>query len=386
MKNVQTVASNNIKGRMCKAICLDNKPKDYSKLFFGDYGNFQRLDHISYDVFKQLSENSESNTWFTNEIDYSKDKKGYARISDKEKRIFHLNILYQNILDSLVPNTFSILSELSTDTYLSYLYSRINTEENIHAMTYSSGLLQVFGAQASKMLDHVYQDDILKHRMDNEIRDSRNLIGLANKGEINDDLKKALIVSLVRTYFLEGVRFPASFFITWIINKNNSNAIQGFSQALKLILWDELTVHVPTGQNILKILMKDKSQGFEHLSDFIKDTIKDISTEVFASEMIWMEYLFKDGEIPGANIGIMEHFIQYQIDFRLKVLGMEPVYNVEKSDSIDWFNDYRNLNKTQIALQEADNTNYQKGSLKNDLEDLKNNSDLSKYIYNMCPI
>jgi ribonucleotide reductase beta subunit family protein with ferritin-like domain len=138
---------------ICRAVCIEKKPKEYSKLFFGDYGNFQRIDYISYDIFKQLAENSESNTWFTNEIDYSKDKKGYSRLSEKEKRMFHLNILYQTILDSLVPNTFSLLSELSTDTYLAYLYSRINVEENIHSMTYSSGLSQVFGAQATKMLD-----------------------------------------------------------------------------------------------------------------------------------------------------------------------------------------------------------------------------------------
>jgi ribonucleoside-diphosphate reductase beta chain len=356
-----------MENNICKSICLDKKPKEYNKLFFGDYGNFQRIDQISYDIFKQLSENSESNTWFTNEIDYSKDKKGYVNLSKKEKRMFHLNILYQNILDSLVPNTFALLSEISTDTYLSYLYSRINTEENIHAMTYSSGLARVFGADATKMLDHVYDDNILKHRMDNEIRDSQKLIDKAADGIVSDDLKKALIVSLIRTYFLEGVRFPSSFFVTWTINKNNSNAIQGFSQALKLILWDELTVHTTTGLNVLKILYKDESQGFYHLNDFIKETIYNIAEEVFDSEMQWVDYLLKDGEIPGVTKNIMKHFLKYQIDFRIRALGFEPIYNEEKSDIIDWFNDYRDLNKTQVALQEADNTNYQKGALKNDL-------------------
>jgi ribonucleoside-diphosphate reductase beta chain len=234
-------------------------------------------------------------------------------------------------------------------------------------MTYSSGLARVFGADATKMLDHVYDDNILKHRMDNEIRDSQKLIDKAADGIVSDDLKKALIVSLIRTYFLEGVRFPSSFFVTWTINKNNSNAIQGFSQALKLILWDELTVHTTTGLNVLKILYKDESQGFYHLKDFIKETVYSIAEEVFDSEMQWVDYLLKDGEIPGVTKNIMKHFLKYQIDFRIRALGFEPIYNEEKSDIIDWFNDYRDLNKTQVALQEADNTNYQKGALKNDL-------------------
>jgi len=361
---------------ICKSLCVDKKPQEYNKLFFGDYGNFSRIDQISYDVFQRLAENSESNTWFTNEIEYSKDKKGYAELGANEQNMFHKNILYQNLLDSLVPNTFGTLSELSTDTFLSYLYSRINTEENIHAMTYSSGLMQVFGAKATDMLDEVYSNDYLKNRMQNDVTAASEFISLAQTGVVNDDLKKALIVALVRTYFLEGVRFPASFFVTWTMNKNNNNCIQGFSQALKLILWDELTVHTTTGQNILKILMKDKNQGFWHLRGFIKETIETVANEVLVSEMEWAEYLLEDGEIPGYNINIAEHFIKYMIDFRLRAVGLEAIHDEEKSDIIDWFNAYRDINKTQIALQEADNLAYQKGAMKNDLDDLSDLAEL----------
>jgi ribonucleoside-diphosphate reductase beta chain len=366
--------------KTCKSLCIDTKPKEYNKLFFGDYGNFSRIDYCNYDIFQRLAENSESNVWFTNEINYSKDKKGYSDLNANEKRAFHKNILYQNLLDSLVPNTFGILSELSTDTYLSYLYSRINTEENIHAMTYSSGLMQVFGAQATKMLDDVYNDQVLKERMRNDIEAADALIDLVKDSSEHgtDEMKKALIVSLVRTYFLEGVRFPASFFVTWTINKNNNNCIQGFSQALKLILWDELTVHTTTGQNLLKILMRDSDQGFTHLGDFIEKTIYAVADEVLTSEIEWAKYLLQDGEIHGYNINIAEHFIKYMIDFRLKALGMETIHDEEKSEIIDWFNDYRNINKTQIALQEADNLAYQKGAMKNDLDSIELSRDLLK--------
>jgi len=354
----------------CKTLCIQKKPKNYNKLFFGDQGNFLRMDYVPFDIFKKLAERSEANVWFTNEIDYSRDKKGYDLLSDKEKRMFHLNILYQNLLDSLVPNIFATLSEMATDTFLSYLYSRINTEENIHSLTYSSGLMQVFGAKATEMLDAVYRDRYLKNRMQKDIEAANNFLEHARKGEENDDLKLALIESLVRTYFLEGVRFPSSFFVTWTINDKNNNCIQGFSQSLKLILWDELTVHTVTGKNLLNILMNDETQGFSHLKDIIKTIIFNVAVEVFESEMEWARYLLKDGEIPGYNKNIAEHFIKYQIDYRLKHLKLDPIYNEEKSEIIDWFNDYRNLNKIQIALQESDNTNYQKGSLKNDLDQL----------------
>jgi ribonucleoside-diphosphate reductase beta chain len=218
------------------------------------------------------------------------------------------------------------------------------------------------------MLDFVYEDKILQNRMNADIITANLFINLAKDQNADiDEIKKALILSLIRTYFLEGVRFPASFFVTWTINKNNNNAIQGFSQALKLILWDELTVHTATGQNVLKILFKDKNQEFLHLKNFYIENLYSIANEVYQSELEWASYLLRDGEIPGYNKNIANHFLKWQIDHRIKNLGLDPIFNEEKSDIIDWFNDYRNLNKTQIALQEADNTNYQKGAIKNDL-------------------
>ena len=41
-----------------QSLNIDVQPHDYGKLFFGDYGNFQRIDHISYEIFQKLAENN----------------------------------------------------------------------------------------------------------------------------------------------------------------------------------------------------------------------------------------------------------------------------------------------------------------------------------------
>ena len=52
----------------------------------------------------------------------------------------------------------------------------------------------------------------------------------------------------------------------------------------------------------------------------------------------------------------------------MRDIGIETEYLKEKkSDIIDWFNTYRDINKQNAALQEASNISYQKGTLKNDL-------------------
>jgi ribonucleotide reductase beta subunit family protein with ferritin-like domain len=674
----------------CNTLCLAEKPKDYNKLFFGDYGNFQRIDKEPFPVFRKLAEASEGNTWFMNEIDYSRDKKGIQTLDDIAFRMFHLNILYQNNMDSLVPNIFSVLSDLATETWLTYLYSRISTEENIHCLkeedeiltdngwkklkdltledkvanwwkpdddekvgtitfenpkaiekqfysgkmvkwsmnnmnyvvtpkhrvvsydvrkkkwkvkealdcsihnhnipvsaykvngkkdklsyierlaiafqadgsfmnegahkthrgyayrfsfkkerkiermkwildnigcdytitkskqgytlfnvwtdmefdkkfnwvnlneitsdwgkefikelrhwdgakaqnskavryinsnkkaidkvmaiatisgyqvgvddkglerdskakhksytlyltpkthktgremkkelidyngnivgvevpstfivvrfdgkyvavtgnsvTYSNGLNQVFGSKVSEMLDYVYEDEILKKRTQKEIEDADKFIEIVFKQNKEDDeAKKATIDALLRTFYLEGVKFPHSFFVTWTINKSFNNAIQGFSQALLLIAHDEMTTHTTTGKNVLNIIMDDEKQGFGHLKEYFETKSYEMAKETAELEMEWAEYLLKEGNIPGYNQDIANHFIKYWTDVRLKELHLEPIYNEKKSDIIDWFNSYRNLNNKQINLQEADNTNYQKGTLKNDLNKL----------------
>jgi len=354
--------------KVCHTLCLDKKPKEYVKLFFGDYGHFKRIDKEPFPVFRKLAESDEGNTWFFKEIDYSRDKKGIKELDDKMIRMFHLNILYQNNMDSLVPNVFNFLSDIVTESWLSYLYDRIGVVENIHSFTYSNGLEQVFGSKATEMLDYVYGDEILKKRTDKEIEIANRFIDIVFKQEKSDDeAKKIILELLLRTFFLEGVKFPHSFFVTWTINKACGNCIQGFSQALLMIAWDELTIHTPTGSNLMKILMSDKEQEFIQLKDWFTHRAYEIAKETAELEFEWADYLLKNGDIQGYNETIAKHFIRYWTDFRLKELGLNPVYNEEKSDIIDWFNSYRNLNKKQINLQEADNTNYQKGQVKNDL-------------------
>jgi ribonucleotide reductase beta subunit family protein with ferritin-like domain len=238
-----------------------------------------------------------------------------------------------------------------------------------NSLSYSNGLFQVFGEKVGEMLDYVYEDEILQRRTEKEIESANKFIQLVLKEEREDDAGKMAVVELLlRTYFLEGVKFPFSFFVTWTINKAYGNAIQGFSQALKLIAWDEMTIHTTTGQNVLKILMSDPDQGFSHLRQKIEEMAYKMAEETARLEFEWNRYLQKKGPIPGYTQQIGEHFIKYWTDYRLKMLGLKPIFNEKKSDVIDWFNNYRNLNRTQVALQEADNTNYQKGTLKNDLD------------------
>ncbi len=345
------------------------------KIFFGEFGHYIRIDNVTHEIARKLKEASEGNTWFTKEIDYKSDKLRFQSLPEDAKRAFKLNIAYQTLMDSGVTSGLSfVMSRVVTSSIWSLLYARIAIEEAIHAESYSYGLSEVFGHEAAATLDLVYNDNFVKKRMEKEcmLFDNVSSLCLSNDTSINlDDKKKALLSLLLGIYYLEGIKFPFSFLVTFIINNSYNDAITGFTKTIKLIAHDELSVHVSAGKNILNILSKDENEGFKHLFDngFFKQTALNIAEEVVTQEIQWAKYLFDNYEVSGINSQISENFIKYWANIRLKDIGIidNPYMKEEKTDIIEWFNNYRNINKQNAALQETSNTSYQKGVLKNDL-------------------
>lgn len=345
------------------------------KIFFGKFGNYIRIDNVTHDIARKLKEASEANTWFTKEIDYKSDKTKFQELPADAKRAFKLNIAYQTLMDSGVTSGISyVLHQVVTSSIWSLLYSRIAIEEAIHAESYSYGLSEVFGHNAAETLDLVYTDEFVKKRMENECElfDKVAEICIENTNKYTLEEKQiALLRLLLGIYFLEGVKFPFSFLVTFIINNSYNNAISGFTKTIKLIAHDELSVHVVTGRNVLNILSKEDEQGFKYLFD--NGTFRSLATEiadtVVEQEILWAKYLFDEHDVAGINSQISENFIKYWANIRLKDIGIadNPYSRSEKTDIIDWFNNYRNINKQNAALQETSNTSYQKGTLKNDL-------------------
>jgi len=347
----------------------DTIPTEHGKLFFGDYDKFVRNDYLSFESIEKLSQASESNSWFKQEVDYKNDKVGCDRLPLNALSKFKKTIVYQNLMDSAVVNLFAALSATTTNVELQYLYNRINIEENIHAMTYGHGLNIVFGQEAKEILDMAYNTPEIKRRLDFEKYYADKFIEIViNQKRDDDEAKMAILQALGATFLLEGIKFPSSFYLTWNINKVYENPIQGFSRSLKLISWDEMTVHTTTGSTVMKILKKYKDQGFQHLFPQFETWFRHYAEEVVNEDMIWNEYLLEDGEIPGFTYDIGQHVSRYWADKRCSEMGFNVIYGEKKSDIIDWMNSYRDLKKGVTALQEADATNYQKGKLKNDLD------------------
>jgi ribonucleoside-diphosphate reductase beta chain len=346
------------------------------KLFLGPTDNVVRIDFINHPIFKIMKENSEGNTWFSKELDYGSDRIRFNELDDVAKRMFQLNIGYQTIMDSGASNGYlESLVPITTDPILKILYSRIGVEELIHGESYTYALNQILGSKATEFINEIYKDPIIRRRMDNEVdafSDLDEVVGSISQGTLeptDDVVKKSILTTLVQTYLLEGIKFPFSFFVSFTINKSYNNAIQNVARLLKLIAHDEFNTHIPTHLHVLKILRENEHEGFSHLftNGWFNELVVNTTKLVVDQELEWNKYLLRDGAIPGYTEAIGDHFIKYFADLRLQGLKLDPIYEVESNDIIKWYNNYKNLNLQNVALQEASNTNYIKGGLTNDL-------------------
>jgi len=240
--------------------------------------------------------------------------------------------------------------------------------ETIHAGSYSAGVDQAFGAKATEFLDIIYTDPKIAERVETELDVATRFIDSVKAGwDDTEDNRKLLLETLISIFLLEGIKFPFSFYTSWSLNKAYNNCAQGFSQLLIKISIDEMAVHTTTGSTVMKKL--SRSPKFKHLfeSKWFEDTFNSTLRATVEREMKWADYLLEDGETPGFNKAISEHFVQYWADRRLKEVGLDTIYNVKKNDIEIWFDEYRNPNGKQSALQEIDNISYQLGQLKDDM-------------------
>lgn len=361
-------------------------------IFFGKKSKYIRIDQISHEVAKTLKENSEGNTWFTKEIDMKQDKTRFDQLPEEAKRAFKLNIAYQTLMDSGVTSGISeVLLKCVSSSIWDILYRRIMIEETIHSESYSYGLSEVFGSEATAILDLVYDDKVVQKRMDVEKAIFKSLHDLQDLDDIPYDdpvtmneYRKLLLQLLIGIYCLEGIKFPFSFLVTFTINDKYDNAIPGFTRTIQLIAHDELNTHVPTTRHIFAIFREEEIQGFKSFFDngYFRNELDRIIKITVDSEIEWAKYLLQEGDIRSLSLETCEYFIKWRANFMYQILGLNdnPYKDFNSNSTIDFFENYRTINKHNAALQETDNTSYSKGQIKVDWDkfDQKNKGEIAK--------
>lgn len=331
-----------------------------SRLFFGEEGHgIARYDTVRYPIFQSLNNKMRSFEWKPNEVDVSGERRDFQRMTPVEQFVFTENLRRQIVLDSIQGRGPSLaFLPHCTDPMLENCILTWSFFESIHSESYTHIIRAIYPDPA------VVVEGIPQVR---EIADCATAITEAyDKLQANPN-EENLYLSLVSANALEALRFYVSFACTFSFAQRG--LVEGSAKIVRLIARDE-AVHLGLVQQIIKKLAKDDPKFSQVIGDLRKEAT-DIFELAAVQEEDWAKHLFKDGGILGLSEGILIDYVRYLLPKRLFAAGLTTTQPKRTDHPIPWIENWFKSSHVQVALQEAENSSYLIGILKNDLSDVQ---------------
>jgi ribonucleoside-diphosphate reductase beta chain len=358
-------------------------------MFFGEGVDIARYDQVKYPSLERLTSTMLGFFWRPEEVDITRDKSDFAKLSNREKHIFTANLKRQILLDSVQgrgpTETFMPIASLPEIEPLVQTWAFMET---IHSRSYTHIIRNIYpnpSAVFDTMLDikeivdcsnsiSKYYDDFIeackwyqllgegRYKILNKVTQEETFVNV-NLYEI----KKKLWYALNSINVLEGVRFYVSFACSWAFAENKK--MEGNSKIIKFIARDE-NVHLAASQTIIKLLVKEDTD-FAKIAEESKEDIINMFIEAVDQERDWAKYLFKDGSILGLNENILVQYIEWIATRRMRTLGYQSPYTVQQANPLPWTEKYIGGGNVQVAPQETEISSYVIGGVNQDMTDDK---------------
>ncbi|MCV2884060.1 ribonucleotide-diphosphate reductase subunit beta [Aestuariibacter sp. AA17] len=345
-------------------------------MFFGNPVNVARYDQQKHEIFEKLIEKQISFFWRPEEVDVSKDRMDFQKLSDSEKHIFISNLKYQTLLDSVQGRSPNIaflpivsLPELETwiETWSFF--------ETIHSRSYTHILRNLYTEPGEIFEDIVVNEEIKKRAGDiskyyDDLIFYTQLWQTQGEGKHSVDgieynvtmreLKKRLYLCMNSVNALEAIRFYVSFACTFAFAERE--LMEGNSKIIRLIARDE-NVHLTSTQHILNLWQKGKDDPeMAEIAEECHEEAKQIFLGAVEQEKQWARYLFQHGSMIGLNEDILCQYVEFIANQRMSVIGMGKPFDIS-SNPLPWMNNYLNSDNYQVAPQEAEISSYLVGQI-----------------------
>lgn len=340
-------------------------------MFFGNPVNVARYDQQKHPIFEKLIEKQISFFWRPEEVDVSKDKVDFIKLTPAEKHIFTSNLKYQTLLDSVQGRSPNIaflpiisLPELETwvETWSFF--------ETIHSRSYTHILRNLFNDPSEVFDDIVVNEEIKRRATDiskyyDDLIYATQLFQTQGEGTYQNDgkpylvnqreLKKKLFLCMNSVNALEAIRFYVSFACTFAFAERE--LMEGNSKIIRLIARDE-NIHLTSTQHIINLWVKGKDDPeMAEIAIECRDEAKQIFLTAVEQEKQWSKYLFKDGSMLGLNEEILCEYVEFIANQRMAAIGFEPEFDVS-SNPLPWMNNYLSSDNVQVAPQEVEVSSY----------------------------
>lgn len=340
-------------------------------MFFGQNVNVARYDQQKYPIFEKLIEKQLSFFWRPEEIDLSTDRGQFAALPENEKHIFLSNLKYQTLLDSVQGRSPNVaLLPLVSIPELETWIETWSFSETIHSRSYTHIIRNIVTDPSLVFNDIVTNEEIVKRAIsvtehyDQLIFLTNTLyaqaIDLEKDPVFRKKIKTALYLTLVSVNVLEAIRFYVSFACSFSFAERS--LMEGNAKIIRLIARDE-ALHLSGTQHMINLLRsgEDDAEIAQIAAEQEANVIK-IFKDAAEQEKQWAAYLFKDGSMIGLNTSILQDYVEYITNVRLKALNLAPLF-ANKSNPLPWMNNWLISDNVQVAPQESEISSYRVGQV-----------------------
>jgi ribonucleoside-diphosphate reductase beta chain len=287
-----------------------------------------------------------NNTWFPKEVDMTRDVIDYKNLTETEKQAYDKALAQLIFMDSLQTNNLiDNVNPYVTSPEINLILVRQSFEEALHSQSYAV-MVDSISTNSEEIYELWRRDMMLKRKNDAIAAVYDQLSG--NPTEHN------FVKACFANQILEGIYFYSGF--AYIYTLARSGKMLGSAQMIRFIQRDEVT-HLVLFQNLINTLKRERPDLF---TKKLEDEVYEMFREAVQLEVDWGKYITQ-GQILGLTNEIVEQYIQYLADDRLKNVGMEPIYNVD--NPIKWVDDFAKFNDQKTNFFEGTVANYSKGSL-----------------------
>ena len=352
-------------------------------MFFGQPLGIQRYDSYKYPVFDKLTTQQLGYFWRPEEVSLQKDRGDYHMLRPEQKHIFTSNLKYQVMLDSVqgrgpgmafIP--YCSLPELEACMEV------WGFMEMIHSRSYTYIIKNVY-SDPSEVFDTIIQDQRILDRAktvtesyDDFIQSAQlygtseswkhKLEGVNYAKEDLYEVKRKLYRAVANVNILEGIRFYVSFACSFAFGE--LKLMEGSAKIISLIARDE-NQHLAITQNILNKWRDGDDPQMQRVAKEEEEWVYAMFDRAVNEEKKWADYLFKDGSMIGLNDKLLQQYVEWIANRRLKAIGLKPQYDISANNNpLPWTQHWISSKGLQVAPQETEVESYVVGGIKQDVK------------------
>jgi len=352
-------------------------------MFFGKPLGVQRYDSYKYPIFEKLTTQQLGYFWRPEEVSLQKDRGDYQTLRSEQKHIYTSNLKYQIMLDSVQGRgpglaflPYCSLPELEACmTVWEFM-------EMIHSRSYTYIIKNIY-SDPSEVFDTIIGDERILERAKsvtesyNDFIQSAQEYGSSNawvhqlegvplaKDTLND-VKRKLYRAIANVNILEGIRFYVSFACSFAFGE--LKLMEGSAKIISLIARDE-NQHLALTQNILNKWREGDDPEMQQIAKEEEEWTYAMFDRAVNEEKRWADYLFKDGSMIGLNDKLLQQYVEWIANRRLKAIGLKPKYDISANNNpLPWTQHWISSKGLQVAPQETEVESYVVGGIKQDVK------------------